>query len=134
MGATAPLPLEEKTVHRRLGASEMRLVRENIAQHTDPAQRLWLYQARESKDREWATQYSFTETEFLPEDYEIMSFWTSTHRTSIFTKAVLVAKYVMERGVLVGVCTMFNGEVKRVVVGEEEEEEERRSCGGEEER
>ncbi|KAI4269836.1 MAG: hypothetical protein L6R38_007319 [Xanthoria sp. 2 TBL-2021] len=114
-GATAPLPLEENTIHERIAPSEMRLIRSNIKQHTDPDQRLWLYQARDTRDSEWQTQYCFTETEFLPEDYEMMNFWTSQSRTSIFTQAILMAKMVMEEGRLVGAVTMFNGKVKREV-------------------
>ncbi|KAL8669266.1 MAG: hypothetical protein Q9168_006139 [Polycauliona sp. 1 TL-2023] len=131
-GATAPLPLATPgTIHERIYPSEMRLLHSNIAQHTDPHQRLWLFQARDSKEGEWATQYAFTGTEFLPRDYEIMNFWTSQHRSSIFTQAILMEKYVMEGGRLVGATTMFNSEVKRVVGGDVAE---RKSCGSEEER
>ncbi|KAL8783481.1 MAG: hypothetical protein Q9213_004618 [Squamulea squamosa] len=115
-GATRPLALEDsKTGCERIAPSEMRLVRSNIQQNTDPNQRLWLYQARDSSDREWQTQYCFTETEFLPKDYEMMNFWTSQNRTSIFTQAILMAKMVMDEGRLVGTVTMFNGEVKKLV-------------------
>ncbi|KAI4263907.1 MAG: hypothetical protein L6R42_000966 [Xanthoria sp. 1 TBL-2021] len=116
-GATAPLPLEENTIHERIAPSEMRLIRSSIKQHTDPHQRLWLYQARETRDSEWQTQYCFTETEFLAEDYEMMNFWTSQSRTSIFTQAILMAKMVMEDGKVVGAVTMFNEKVKREVGG-----------------
>ncbi len=132
-GATAPLPLEDSTTgSQRIRPSEMRLIRSNIQQHTDPSQRLWLYQVRETPDREWQAQYCFTETEFLPRDYEMMNFWTSQSRVSIFTQSILMAKMVMdEKGVLVGALTMFNGEVKKKVGTETVES---RSCGSEKER
>ena len=132
-GATAPLPLEDSTTGgQRIRPSEMRLIRSNIQQHTDPSQRLWLYQVRETPDREWQAQYCFTETEFLPRDYEMMNFWTSQSRVSIFTQSILMAKMVMdEKGVLVGALTMFNGEVKKKVGTETVES---RSCGSEKER
>ncbi|KAL8769065.1 MAG: hypothetical protein Q9209_004851 [Squamulea sp. 1 TL-2023] len=131
-GATAPLTLEEsETGCERIVPSEMRLIRSNIQQNTDPDQRLWLYQARESSDREWQTQYCFTETEFLPKDYEMMNFWTSQNRTSIFTQAILMAKMVMDEGRFVGDVTMFNGEAKKKVGNEVVES---RSCKKERER
>ncbi|KAL9630897.1 MAG: hypothetical protein Q9204_004485, partial [Flavoplaca sp. TL-2023a] len=130
-GATSPLPLEPNTVHERIFPSEMRLLHSSIPQHTDPTQRLWLYQARETDTSEWQTQYCFTETEFLSCDYEMMNFWTSQSRTSIFTQAVLMAKMVMDEGRLVGSLTMFNGEAKRKVG---KETVEKKCCGSEEER
>lgn len=115
-GATAPLPLREDDIHERIApSSEMRLARANIKQCTDASQRLWLYQARDTSGAEWQTQYCFTETEFLPRDYEMMNFWTSQSRTSIFTQAILMSKTVMRDGKVVGAVTMFNGKVKRKV-------------------
>ena len=115
-GATAPLPLQEDDIHERIApSSEMRLARATIKQCTDASQRLWLYQARDTSEAAWQTQYCFTETEFLPADYAMMNFWTSQSRTSIFTQALLMAKMVMRGGEVVGAVTMFNGKVKRKV-------------------
>ncbi|KAL8806559.1 MAG: hypothetical protein Q9223_003322 [Gallowayella weberi] len=131
-GPTSPLPLEDSLVHDCIPPSQMRLRHSNIESiHTDHEQRLWSYQVRQSKEAEWQTQYCFTETEFLPQDYEIMNFWTSTSRKSLFTQNILLAKMVMEEGKVVGNLTMFNAEAKRKVRGEVVES---RTCKTEKER
>ncbi|KAL9048681.1 MAG: hypothetical protein Q9206_005908, partial [Seirophora lacunosa] len=112
-GPTAPLPLEEDTARGRLGPGQMRLVRSKIEEQTDAEQRLWIYQIRHSPDGEWEPTYCFTETEFLPQDYEMMNFWTSQNRCSLFTYSILMAKMVMEDGRLVGTVTMRDGEAKK---------------------
>ncbi|KAL8798808.1 MAG: hypothetical protein Q9182_006380 [Xanthomendoza sp. 2 TL-2023] len=118
-GPTSPLPLQDGLVHDCIPPSEMRLTDSNIESiHTDREQRLWSFQVRQSKEADWQTQYCFTETEFLPQDYEIMNFWTSTSRKSIFTQSILLAKMVMEEGEVMGNLTMFNAEAKRKVRGE----------------
>ncbi|KAL8950022.1 MAG: hypothetical protein Q9222_003916 [Ikaeria aurantiellina] len=115
-GATAPLPLEENIELERIAPSEMRLIKSPLPQHTDQTnQRMWIYQVRSFKESDWVPQYCFTETEFLPQDYEIMNFWTSQSRQSVFTSGILMAKMVMdgETGKIVGQVTMRDGEVKR---------------------
>ncbi|KAI4241531.1 MAG: hypothetical protein L6R40_004510 [Gallowayella cf. fulva] len=133
-GATAPLPLSDGVVHERIHPSEMRLVHSNIESiHTDPEQKLWSLQVRRTPDESWQTQYCFAETEFLPQDYEIINFWTSQSRKTIFTQAILVAKMVMdeESGKVAGGFTMFNAEAKRKI-GDDVVES--RTCKREEER
>lgn len=112
-GPTAPLLLEEETARGRLGPGQMRLVRSKIEEQTDAEQRLWVYQIRHSPDGEWEPTYCFTETEFLPQDYEMMNFWTSQNRCSLFTYSILMAKMIMEDGRLIGAVTMRDGEVKK---------------------
>ncbi|KAL8660289.1 MAG: hypothetical protein Q9202_006700 [Teloschistes flavicans] len=131
-GATAPIPLEDGTVHLRISPSEMRLVESAIPEHTDRTQRVWIYQVRSSPESAWSPVYSFTETEFFSQDYEMMNFWTSTSRQCFFTYAILLAKMVMgERGQLVGNVTMMNGEAKRRIGGQVLES---RTCRSEKER
>lgn len=139
-GATAPVLLVNDNVQKRLGQGEMRLLHSPIPQHTDPNQRLWIYQIRHSPQGEWEPTYSFTETEFLPQDYEMMNFWTSQSRHSFFTYSILMAKMIMgEGGKLVGTVTMRDAVAKRrmIVMGEGDEEvteEETKVCGSEGER
>ncbi|KAL8645625.1 MAG: hypothetical protein Q9210_006602 [Variospora velana] len=114
-GPTVPLLLEENTVHENLDLTQMRLVRSKIEEQTDADQRLWIYQIRHSPNSEWEPTYCFTETEFLPQDYEMMNFWTSQNRRSFFTYSILMAKMIMEDGKLVGSVTMKEGEAKKRV-------------------
>ncbi|KAL8692670.1 MAG: hypothetical protein Q9218_002343 [Villophora microphyllina] len=130
-GATAPLPLEENTVHSRISLGEMRLVTSALPEHTDRAQRLWIYQVRSTPQDAWSPIYSFTETEFFPQDYEMMNFYTSNSKKCFFTYAIVAAKMVMEDGKLVGSVTMFNGEAKKRVGNEVVET---RTCRSEKER
>ncbi|KAL8973801.1 MAG: hypothetical protein Q9197_001955 [Variospora fuerteventurae] len=117
-GPTAPILLEENTIHENLGLTQMRLVRSKIEEQTDGDQRLWVYQIRHSPNGEWEPTYCFTETEFLPQDYEMMNFWTSQSRRSFFTYSILMAKMIMEDGRLIGTVTMKDGEAKKRVGNE----------------
>ncbi|KAL8726830.1 MAG: hypothetical protein Q9166_006446 [cf. Caloplaca sp. 2 TL-2023] len=132
-GATGPLILEEGRVHERVAPSEMRLVLSSIPEHTDSGQRLWLYQTRSTPSDEWQAQYCFTETEYLPQDYEIMNYWTSTSRKSIFTQSILMAKMLMDEktGKITGNVTMFDAEAKQKMGNEVVKS---RTCKSEKER
>jgi arylamine N-acetyltransferase len=61
--------------------------------------------------------YCFTETEFLPQDYETMSWFTSTHPSSFFTKYVTCTKMIMDdaKEKIVGNDTLFVGTVKESI-------------------
>lgn len=128
-GSTRPLPLEVGTVWS--GLKQMRLVHENIAPNTDPEQRLWIYQSRNSDADEWMDTYCFTELEFLPQDYEILNFFTSQNPKSWFTQAIILAKFEMDKEELVGMVTMIGAEVKR---SRGEQTETLKSCKNEGER
>ncbi|KAI4129771.1 MAG: hypothetical protein LQ338_002081 [Usnochroma carphineum] len=130
-GATAPLQLVENEVQERIGPGEMRLIRSKIAEQTDPNQRLWIYQIRHTPDSEWEPTYCFTGTEFLPQDYELMNFWTSQNRRSFFTYSIMMAKMIMEDGRLVGAVTMKDAEAKKRIG---KEVVETRVCKSEQER
>ncbi|KAL8710766.1 MAG: hypothetical protein Q9220_004784 [cf. Caloplaca sp. 1 TL-2023] len=154
-GATTPLLLKENVVTERIAPSQSRLIKSALPQHTDQEnQRMWIYQVRPSPGEEWVPQYCFSETEFLPADYEVMNFWASQNPQSVFRRGILMAKMVMDgNGKIVGQMTMRDGEaryrrgnevVQTVVCRSEEErvrllkdwfgitltEEERRGIGG----
>ncbi|KAL9003454.1 MAG: hypothetical protein Q9188_003681 [Gyalolechia gomerana] len=109
-GATAPVLLAEGNIQERLGKGEMRVIHSNVPQQTDAEQMMWIYQIRPAPDSEWELTYCFTETELLPQDYEMMNFWTSQSRRSIFTCSILM---VMDEGRLVGTVTMRDAEAKK---------------------
>lgn len=117
-GATTPLPLEEEAVHERIAPGEMRLIRSKLPEHTDVNQRMWIYQHRQTPDDKWTPMYCFTEVEFFPQDYEMMNFWTSQSRKCFFTYAIVLARILMEKGKLVGMVTMKDGEAKRRIGNE----------------
>lgn len=118
-GPIRPLLLDaENSQTYGIQPAEIRLVYENIPQNTDPGQKLWIYQHRNDPSAEWVAVYCFTELEFLPQDYEIMNFWTSRSRKSWFTQRIVVVRMEMEGGEVMGTIMLDGAEVKMRVGGE----------------
>lgn len=130
-GPTRPLPLGEGDIWPGIGQRQMRLVYGKISPNTDPRQRLWIYQSRNSDLDEWIAMYCFTELEFLPPDYEIMNFFTSQNPKCWLTQQIVMVKFEMEDKELVGMVTLFGAEVKR---NRAEHTETLKSCKSEGER
>ena len=97
-GPTQPLPLEDGYVMASIEPSSMRLIRDFIPDQTDRGedQKLWIYQYRTSHSTGWRATYAFTDTEFLPQDYEIANLFTSTSRKTFFTYRIVVVKYILD--------------------------------------
>ena len=117
---THPIPLLSDQPSPNIGSQSVRLLLSKIVDNTRKDQELWCYQFRHAKDRPWIDGYSFTETEFLPQDFKMMSFFTSTSKTSWFTYRVVCAKHLMENGELVGEMKLYENEVRRRIRGESE--------------
>ena len=131
-GPIQPLLMDESTAHTmHIAPAEARLVRGNIACNTDPGQKLWQYHHRVDPQSEWLVMYCFTELEFLPEDYEIMNFWTSQSPKSWFTYGVVAVKLILVGVEVVGRLVLGGGDIKRRVRGRTEH---LRTCKTEEER
>ncbi len=67
---------------------------------------------------EWNSFYAFPETEFLPADFEVMSYFTSqsTGETNFQTRTVLIVRFLRgekEEEGIVGKVMLVNAEVKR---------------------
>ncbi|KAK0619266.1 arylamine N-acetyltransferase 2 [Immersiella caudata] len=82
-GPTFPMPLIEGLVHHNsIGTQEIRLVRDFLPTQTfrgEGAAKMWLYQYRNGKDKEWNTFYAFNaEFEFMEPDFRVMNHFTST--------------------------------------------------------
>ena len=122
-GATEPMLLEHGHEVESIRPAAMRLLRENLPGCTDPKQRFWIFEYRTKPEAEegWRPIIAFTEVEFLPPDYEVLSFYTSQDRKCWFTYTLVAAKYLMEEGEkLVGVVTLMNSGMKRRIGSEEE--------------
>lgn len=131
-GPIQPLLLDSSAAHtQHIAPAEARLVHENIPQNADPNQRLWQYQHRIDPESQWQTLYCFTELEFLPEDYEIMNFWTSQSQKSWFTYQVVAVKMILEGEEVVGTLILSGSDVKSRLQGKTEH---LRTCKTEEER
>jgi arylamine N-acetyltransferase len=123
-GPLVPMPLERSgTIQPHVKPGRARLQWRNIAANTDPNQRLWVYEYQRHGDSEFETKYCFTELEFLPNDYTIMNYYTSTSRHIFFTKTIVAEKKLWGGdGELVGNLILGDNNIKWRVHGEKEKE------------
>lgn len=130
-GPTFMVPLENGFTAINTGtedkvASSMRLHRGFTANntHRSPGQELWIYSVKygraDDESKPWIQSYCFSETEFFPSDFEIMSGWVSTSRTSMFVNKVICQKFLMaEDGEsLIGDITLVDSSIKERRFGE----------------
>ncbi|PVI00341.1 arylamine N-acetyltransferase 1 [Periconia macrospinosa] len=113
-GPIVPMPLDTSSpIQPHLTPASARLQYKNIPGTTDPSQRYWVYEHRASPNTSFQPRYCFTELEFLPSDYQVMNYFTSTSNKTWFTRTVVVERKVMgEGGELVGDVTV-NGDVMK---------------------
>lgn len=120
-GPVRPLLLDaEHSQTQGIAPAQSRLVKRNIPQNSDPHQKLWIYEHRNDPQSKWLPMYCFTELEFLPQDYEVMNFFTSQSRKTFFTYKVVVVRMIMEEGEVVGTVILTDRELKRRTRGETE--------------
>ncbi|KAL9607385.1 MAG: hypothetical protein Q9167_007703 [Letrouitia subvulpina] len=125
-GPSQPLSLQEGTESSDARPLSMHLSYGPLPANEHEDSKLWRYEVKTSEVGKWAPMYCFTDLEFLPQDYEIMNFWTSTSPASWFTHKVVAARMLLDNkngkeGIMVGTLTMGGLEVKRKVgVGETE--------------
>ena len=114
-GPTKPLHLVsgDASQQRNMGTQEMHLRYENIASNADPKQRVWVYRVRNHPQDEWKTCYCFTETEFLAQDFEVMSWYVNTSPASWFTTTVVAVRMMLESDEIVGKVMLWGPEVKQ---------------------
>lgn len=124
-GPTVPMPLDRSSeqTHPQILPSTSQLRWTNITGNMDPDQRLWVYENRLDDDSEFQPVYCFTELEFQPCDYQVMSYFTSTSSKTFFTRTVVMAKHLMdENGKLVGTLTLNQDVIKWRLNGAKERE------------
>lgn len=144
MGPNLPYPLRDGFETTSIAPRSIRLQLRPIAEtyagkYTSKANppKLWCfdvcYNPVDGAENDWVPAYCFTETEFLPQDYETMSWFTSTNPRSFFTRYVMCTKMLMDEDeeVIVGNLTLFKDTVtesigaNRKVVKEYKTEDER---------
>ncbi|CAG8272909.1 unnamed protein product [Penicillium nalgiovense] len=120
--ATAPLLLQEGATATAIAPSEMRIVRESIAEFTDPNQKIWIYQTRYNPESKWLEQICFSDVEFLPQDFGVMNFSVSQSRTSWFTQVFVCMRMILDQSgtEIIGQCVMSGKEVKERLRGQTE--------------
>lgn len=125
MGPNMPYPLrdgfETVSISPRKIRLQVRSIAESYARNPSNAPKMWCYDVcydpTGGADDKWVPVYCFTETEFLPQDYETMSWFTSTHPSSFFTRYVTCTKMIMDEAKerIVGNNTLFVGTVRESV-------------------
>lgn len=117
------MPLKEDgAVAVCMAPAEMRLVKDTPIEFIDRSQKLWIYQIRYNPESNWIPQYSFSEVEFLPQDFAAMNYSTSHRPTSWFVQALVCTRVIMdETGIEpVGIYILSGKEVKKRLRGETE--------------
>ncbi|RDW65941.1 arylamine N-acetyltransferase family protein [Aspergillus mulundensis] len=126
---TSPLLLQEgsSTAQPLIAPSEMRLIKRPLAEFVDQTQTVWIYQARNDPQSPWIAQYSFSEVEFLFQDFSMINFFTSTSRSILFTQKLACTRVILDDeegdhghggGVEpIGIYILAGREVKRVLRG-----------------
>ncbi|KAF2203983.1 arylamine N-acetyltransferase 1 [Delitschia confertaspora ATCC 74209] len=131
---TQPLELEKSgRIYPSIKPGSMRLQWRNLDVNTNPDQRLWVYEHRIDDQSDFQQMYCFTELEFLPNDYELMSYFTSTNPKIWFTQQIVCKKEILggpDNTELVG-SVILGDSIKWRILGKKEREEQ---FGSEEDR
>lgn len=126
-GPTQPLKLDKSgQVHQNIGPATMRLQWRNIDANTNPDQRLWVYEHKINEESDFEQAYCFTELEFLPSDYNLMNYYTSTNPRTWFTQQVVCEKKILgdeNSSEIVGSIALLGDTVKWRVNGTKEREQ-----------
>ena len=115
--------LEEDVVSTCITPSESRLTRDSLAEFVDKTQKVWIYQIRYTPDSEWLPHYAFSEVEFLPQDFGVMNYATSTGRNSWFTQSLVCARVILDEETGTqpqGLYILVGKEVKKRLQGQTE--------------
>lgn len=122
MGPNLPYPLQDGFETTSIAPRKIRLQSRALAEsYGDHSNKLWCYDVchnpADDGESVWVPTYCFTETEFLPQDYEIMSWFTSTHPRSFFTRYVTSTKMIMDEAQenIIGNVTLFEATIRKSI-------------------
>jgi arylamine N-acetyltransferase len=123
-GPVVPMPLDRSgTIQRHISPAVARLQWRNIPGNTDPNQKLWVYEHRRNEDVDWDIKYCYSELEFLPSDYNMMNYYTSTSLKTFFTRVIIVDKKLLDdEGEYAGSLILFGNTIKWRIHGVKEKE------------
>lgn len=124
-GPIVPMPLDKSShIQPHIAPASARLQYRNIPGNTNPDQRLWVYEHRIDENNDFNMTYCFTELEFLPSDYNMMNYYTSTSPKTFFTRVIVGNKKILSEDgeTLVGDLILENGSLKWRVHGKKEKE------------
>lgn len=119
-GPKCPLPLISGTPLQNIGTQSVQLVYGPMPSNHVSRQDVWSFQFRNASDQAWKTAYSFPGTEFFPEDFEVMNFFTSCSPSSFLTSHILVVKFLRENDNAIGKVVLDDDKIKRNLGGKNE--------------
>ena len=119
-GPIMPLPMVEGVVTQNIGTQELQLAHEVIPGQVDQSQKQWIYQLRNDASKEFNSGYCFTDQEFIEQDFEVMSYFTSTHPSSYMTATVVMVRYLHHNYKIYGKRMLVNAEIKENSGGKSE--------------
>lgn len=98
-GPIRPLLLQHAAIVPNLHTQQMRLVSEYLPEQSDKTSpmRVWVYQIRNSEEKDWVAFYSFYEVETLLPDLEMAAFWVCRCEESHQLGSVLVIKFLRRK-------------------------------------
>jgi arylamine N-acetyltransferase len=123
MGPNLPYPLEDGYETESIAPRRIRLQWQTIPEHAalsaENAQKMWCFDvcfkpsATDPASNTWVPTYCFTETEFLPQDYEMMSFYTSNRM--FFATLMMVTKMIQDEEAekIIGDVSLVNNSIRR---------------------
>jgi arylamine N-acetyltransferase len=118
-GPTRPLPLVHGQVSKwGVTDTELRLIYR--APINPVVQGVWSFESRVSSRHDWTPNYCFGLTEFLPGDFEVMNYATSTSRSSWFTFDIICLKMILdeEKDDIIGALILSGSTLKRRISGD----------------
>jgi arylamine N-acetyltransferase len=135
-GPTIPLPLTDGHQAVSLSPRNVRLVRGCLPEHTSchSANQMWQFEVRNGgDDKPWIPTYAFTETEFIPIDFDMINWYITADRRSFFTHKILVCRLLLDQSQseIVGDLMLYENGFRRRVNGQVELE---LGCSSEKER
>ena len=133
-GPNLPYPLKDGHEQVSIAPRKIRLQKRAIPESYSASAsgegppKIWCYDicnkpaSEPGLEDQWMPTYCFTETEFLPQDYEMMSWFTSTNNKCFFTYTVLTQKMVLdeEEEKIIGDVTLVNNGIRKTVGGKRE--------------
>lgn len=122
MGPNLPYPLQDGFETVSIAPRKIRLQLRAIPESYGPSSnKLWCYDVclnpSEDGNNVWTPTYCFTETEFLPQDYQMMSWFTSTNKSCFFTRHITATRMLLdeESEKIIGNITLFEDWVKQTI-------------------
>ncbi|KAK4904349.1 hypothetical protein LTR49_026179 [Elasticomyces elasticus] len=126
-GPARPMKLVDGKVEANMASQPSQVIRlrhDAIEENEHQNVKLWIFERRNNERLPWTPMYCFEDNVcFLPQDFEVLNFFTSTHRTSMFTYRVLCSKFILadeDETTIVGEIVLYENKVTRRLNGSTE--------------